>query len=412
MGQTKAERSGEGAAHDQRVDLVGALVGVDGLGVGEEAGRIVREEDPVAAEHLSSERHGLAGAQGCRHLRERRALVAPVAGVLAGREPGDEPERGREVSEHARELLLHELEAADRAAELLPFAGVPDGGVQGAGLHPGRDPRDIRAHRAEQPCDIPPRVDPLQPCRLGHAHAVESDVEVLHGPQGDLALDEGEGEPGRLAGHEEGLDLAVGGVAGEHGDELRRAGAADPALRALEHPCVALAACRRGEAPGDVRAVVGLGEGEHAGRAERADAGVQGFRLLRRPAESDGRAEEPGLRVVEGRHGGVGAREHVVAPSGERAGVGLLGRHALRLHEIERREGREHRVRHRRGLPGGGQRRPDLGVEGALQTFERGERSLAQPRRGEAVGVEADGGVVREHRAVLSRGRADARRCP
>src|SRR5687768_13788091 len=45
-------QAGDRPAHDQGVDLPGALVGVDGLGVGHEAAHVVLEEDPVAAQEF------------------------------------------------------------------------------------------------------------------------------------------------------------------------------------------------------------------------------------------------------------------------------------------------------------------------------------------------------------------------
>src|SRR4029077_8863825 len=43
----EAPQAGDGAAHDQRVDLAGAFVGVDRLGVGDEPAHVVLQQDAI-----------------------------------------------------------------------------------------------------------------------------------------------------------------------------------------------------------------------------------------------------------------------------------------------------------------------------------------------------------------------------
>ena len=45
--------AGDGAADDQGVDFAGAFVGVDGLGVGDEAAHVVLQQDAVPAEEFA-----------------------------------------------------------------------------------------------------------------------------------------------------------------------------------------------------------------------------------------------------------------------------------------------------------------------------------------------------------------------
>ena len=213
---------------------------------------------------------------------EFSSLYSPASCRLG--ELHDHREGRREVAEHARELLLHELEPADRTAELLALAYVGDGGLQGAGLDAGGDPGDVGAHRAKNEGDITPRVHALQPGRFGHSHTGEGDEGVLHGAQRNLAADRLEGDAVGASGHQERLDLAFG-IAREDGDHVGGVGCADPLLGAVEHPVVALAAGSRGHATGDVAAVIGLGERERALQLEGADERVElgGLRRASRP---------------------------------------------------------------------------------------------------------------------------------
>jgi hypothetical protein len=73
--------AGDGAADDERVDLPGALVGVDRLSVGDEPAHLVLEQDAVAAEQLA----GIAG--GLSALR-RGSAVATTASRLTWPAPG------------------------------------------------------------------------------------------------------------------------------------------------------------------------------------------------------------------------------------------------------------------------------------------------------------------------------------
>ena len=198
--------------------------------------------------------------------------------------------------------------------------------------------------------------------------------------------------PSAVARHEEGLDLPVGGVAREHREDVGASGAADPALGAVDDPLVALAPRRRGQAAGDVAAVVGFGQCEHPGQREGADQRIEFGDLLGRTAERDRGAEEPGLRVVERGHRGVGAGEDEVAEPAEEARRCFPFGHAGRLHEVERDERLQDGVGHGRRLPRLGQQRTDALVEHDLQSFERVARGRAEVL-GESVAI---GGEVHD----------------
>src|ERR1700751_1882168 len=73
---------GDRLADDQVLHLVGALVGVERLGVGEEAGGLVVGDDAVAAEHLARKCDGLAALRRAERLVERRMSVRQFAFVI------------------------------------------------------------------------------------------------------------------------------------------------------------------------------------------------------------------------------------------------------------------------------------------------------------------------------------------
>ncbi len=113
------------------------------------------------------------------------------------------------VAEHPRQLLLDQLEPADRPAELLPLERVGEGRLVRPDLHAGGVPADHVPQLREDRRDVGERVDALQPRRLRHPHVVEHDVAVVHHAQRDLAADLGDRHPGRLARNEEHLDAII-----------------------------------------------------------------------------------------------------------------------------------------------------------------------------------------------------------
>src|SRR5690606_38372895 len=74
---------GQGLAHHQGVDLVGAFVGVDGLQVGHVPEDRVFEGDAVAAQHAPGEAGYFEGVAGVVHLPEADLGGGEGAVVLA-----------------------------------------------------------------------------------------------------------------------------------------------------------------------------------------------------------------------------------------------------------------------------------------------------------------------------------------
>ena len=153
----------------------------------------------------------------------------------------------------------------DRLAELLALLRVGEGRLVGADRDADRLPGDLAARQAQHVGDVAERADAGQPLRLGHAHVGHRDVGVLHAAERDLALDLRRREARGVGVDEEALDLAVGLVLGEDHDDVGEGRVADPALRAVQDPAVALAA------GGGAQAAGGVGAGERLGEAEGAE---------------------------------------------------------------------------------------------------------------------------------------------
>src|SRR5512132_3494448 len=189
-------QAGDGLAQDQAVDLAGALVGEHRLEVVGVAHDRVLEGDAVGAE----DRAGAAGdGQGLAdvvELAQADLLGGEAALVLhAAQVQGQQGALGQ-LDQHVGQLLLGELEAADRAVELDPGGGVFQRALEAG---PGR------AHR--------PPAEPvagLVEARPGAAHAADlgehgvggQPAALPHqlggdrGAQAELAFDVAGGEAG------------------------------------------------------------------------------------------------------------------------------------------------------------------------------------------------------------------------
>ncbi len=144
-----------------------------------------------------------------------------------------------DVAERSGEQVLHELEAADRLAELHPLARVPHGGLVGSDRVADGLPGDTRPGQPQHDGEVAESVDLLQPVLLGDLDVLQRDVGVLHDAQALLVLDLGRREAGGVGADDEALDPVVGLVARPDDDDVGEGRVADPPLRAVEDPAVA-----------------------------------------------------------------------------------------------------------------------------------------------------------------------------
>src|SRR4051795_788244 len=152
--------SGQGLAEDQRVHFGRALIGEHGLQVGHvpHDGELIG--DAVPAEDRP---RGAADLQCLAHvvqLPERDVLGGKGAGVLEPPEVQRHQLPLAQLDRHVGELLLGELEAADRRAELRPGSRVLQRRLIARAGRAERSPQDAVARlvqagqRAAQPPDL------------------------------------------------------------------------------------------------------------------------------------------------------------------------------------------------------------------------------------------------------------------
>src|SRR5262249_42348895 len=161
------------------------------------------------------------------------------------------------------------------------------------------------------------------------------------GPQAELALHLAGREPGPPALHQEAVHalLAVLAQLGPHHRDVGDVAVGDPALRAVEHVLVTLAA-RRGAHAGWIRAEVGLGQAEAADGRARRQLRQPLLALLLRSVGVDRIHHEPRLDAREGPETAIAALQLLVDQAvGDLAEAGaavLLGQR--RAEEAERRQ--------------------------------------------------------------------------
>src|SRR5262245_48642552 len=109
--------SGEGAgtgnvpAYDERLNGLGALVGVDRLDVGHVPHHVEVEQDPVATEQVPSLEDHLPCLPGVVHLRDRRDRVGQVAFLDQAPKPQTVQLYGAVLGEHLHQFVLYGMDA-------------------------------------------------------------------------------------------------------------------------------------------------------------------------------------------------------------------------------------------------------------------------------------------------------------
>ena len=202
---------------------------------------------------------------------------------------------------------MGELEAPDRAAELLALVDVVNRSLVGGDRVPERAPGDVGPRRGQDARGVVEGRRPLQAVLRRHADVGQRDVGLPRGALADLARDERRLDPGRALLHHVGADVVVG-VAGPHDHEVGEARVADPALVAVDDVAVAKPPDPRLQ--GDrVRAVLRLGERERSDRLEPGHRPQPALPLLLGAQQRDRVHGQAGVDAVEGADAAVAAGE-------------------------------------------------------------------------------------------------------
>src|SRR5262245_2196396 len=294
---------GDLLADDQVLHLICTFVGVERLGIREEARHVIIDEDAVAAEQLSRPGNRLARLGRRERLRERRLLFRKLALVRELCRANHHALAGRDVAEHFRKQILYELERADRLSELQSLLGVLDRVLVGAHLDARRLPPDEIPRPTQHARGVAEGLSAgREPIFIRHPAVLHGDLTVLDHLEGDLALHLLDAEAGRgFVFDDEALDLVVGQVARPDDRDIAPGGVADPPLLAVEDPGVAFALRRRGEAAAGSRADQWLGQAEAADLFHARHRRQPLLLLLLRSDERDRTHRQAAVDAEEGR---------------------------------------------------------------------------------------------------------------
>ena len=135
----------------QGLDVLGALVGVDRLDVGHVPHDVVVEQDAVAAQQVTRLGDHLAGLEGVVHLGQRGDRVGELALLLEPADPQAVQLHRGDLGEHLHQLVLDELEAHQRLAELGALLGVAQRRLVGRDRVAERAPGHGDPGRGEHP---------------------------------------------------------------------------------------------------------------------------------------------------------------------------------------------------------------------------------------------------------------------
>src|SRR5215475_8124737 len=119
--------TGDISSHDESLNGLGAFVGVQGLHVGHVPYDVEVEQDAVTAEQIASFGHNLASLARVVHLRDGGDGVGETALFDQPAKPKEVQLHRAHLCQHLDQLVLHDLEADQRLAELRAFAAVLGG---------------------------------------------------------------------------------------------------------------------------------------------------------------------------------------------------------------------------------------------------------------------------------------------
>ena len=249
------------------------------------------------------------GGLGGEELGHARFHVAACAGVVSARRGLGEEARRLQPGGHLRELDLDRLVLADRLAEGLADLRVGDALLQGGAGDAASARRDV------DPAELQATQDLLQPAALLGPHevlprdlaVVEDELAGVDPLVADLLELAHDPEPGKVLLHHEQAHAPVRGRGlriglDERGEDVSFDAVGDPHLGAVDHVAAVAKLCP-GADPLQVRAAVGLGEGDRAAQLP-ARATREIAPLLRFGAEAfdGGGHDEVGVEDPRHRH--------------------------------------------------------------------------------------------------------------
>src|SRR5215471_8157844 len=206
---------GDRLADDQLLHLIRAFVGIERLGIGEEARNAVVEEDAVAAQQLSRPGDRLTRLSRRERLRKRRLLFRKLALVRELCRANHHTLAGSDVAEHLRKEVLNELERADRLSELQSLLCVFERVLVCAHLASRRFPSRVVPRPTQHARGVAEGLSAgREPICFRHPAVLHRDLTVLDHLERDLVLHLLDAEAGRgLVFDDEAFDLVVGHVA-------------------------------------------------------------------------------------------------------------------------------------------------------------------------------------------------------
>src|SRR4051812_34645248 len=120
----ESRNAGLGTAEDQRVDVVRALVSVDGLQIDQMADDVILVVDAVAAVYVAGEPGDIERLAAIVALEHRNRLRRAALFVLQAAEPQTGVQPQRDLGLHIDEFFLDQLVGGERAAELFAVERV------------------------------------------------------------------------------------------------------------------------------------------------------------------------------------------------------------------------------------------------------------------------------------------------
>ena len=232
----KRAQAGDRAADDQRVHFAGALVGVNGLGIGHETAHVVLQQDAVAAQQFAGTADRLAHPHRAERLGQRGVVILGQAGLLHLRQPHAQAGRRVMLPSILHQQVLHQLETADRTAKLLALLGVGERVLVGSAARsrPPARPRRPGSGATPRPCrgrSSPPAAGWLPAPGLSSVMCAFCTTRNAILSCMLLGL-----EAGRALLHHEAFDLAVRHRTRPDDHVVGEGGVADPLLLPVQHP--------------------------------------------------------------------------------------------------------------------------------------------------------------------------------